>query len=182
MIKWYNFVVPCINVSLSITVGSNHRYCEYRFSMKGCYGCNLNWWASLPQKSNGLHHFRCWPNKKLKRLHHSSYLPQIKLKRFHRSRFLFLLPVPSKNVTVPSLPFLGPQKIVTVTSFPMFKKSHCFRFFITSRLLKVVVCKDHYKRWNGNSNDVMIKRICAHHGYIDRKWRGLRCLLLDYIL
>jgi hypothetical protein len=64
-------------------------------------------------------------------------------------------------VTGTSSHFLHSQQIVTVTSVLMFEKSGCFRFFVTSRLLKVAVCNDHYQRCNGNDKDVTIKRICS---------------------
>jgi hypothetical protein len=38
-----------------------------------------------------------------------------------------------------------------------------FRYFVTSKLLKMFVCNGRYLRCNGNGNDVTNKRMCAHH-------------------
>jgi hypothetical protein len=57
-------------------------------------------------------------------------------------------------------------KIVTITSFLIFEKLGRFCFFVTSWLLKFFVCNNRYWRCNSNGNDVTIKRIGAHHLYV----------------
>jgi hypothetical protein len=46
--------------------------------------------------------------------------------------------------------FFGHQQIVTATSLLVYEKSGSSCYFVTSRLLKVVVCNDCYQRCNGN--------------------------------
>jgi hypothetical protein len=52
----------------------------------------------------------------------------------------FLLPVPSKNVSGYNVPV----SCAPTTSFFMFENSDCFRYFVISRKLKVVVYNDRY--------------------------------------
>jgi hypothetical protein len=56
----------------------------------------------------------------------------------------FSLPVLKKLLRLHRLHFLRTNKIVTVTLLLVFDKSDRLRFFVTSRLLKVVLCNDCY--------------------------------------